>query len=168
MEGWATCPKEYPSTFLLGWLVSCFLISANIIDTSHFVPFPFENFSLFLHVRDCTRIYVLHALLLLLIHHSRMSANSSQLLIFGQVMLFSDESTILSHDLYLLESVEFKLRVKHLVEIVEEVKWQDIDPDMLTRSAVFLCLPIVFSSSSSFPSINLIDFFFWFYFFIFS
>lgn len=90
---------------------------------------------------------MLHALLLLLIHHSRMSANSSQLLIFGQVMLFGDESTILSHDLYLLESVEFKLRVKHVVEIVEEAKWQDIDPDMLTRCAVFLCLP------------NLLDFF---------
>lgn len=39
----------------------------------------------------------------------------------------------MSHDLHLLESVEFKNRIKHIVEIIEEVKWEDIDPDMLTR-----------------------------------
>lgn len=64
----------------------------------------------------------------------------------GRVMLFGDESTILSHDLYLLESVEFKLRVKHVVEIVEEAKWQDIDPDMLTSK--FISDVIMFVSSS--------------------
>lgn len=32
-----------------------------------------------------------------------------------------------------MESVEFKHRIKHTVEIIEEVNWQDVDPDMLTR-----------------------------------
>lgn len=44
-----------------------------------------------------------------------------------------DESTFLSHDLHLLESVELKQRIKHIVEIIEEVNWQDIDPDSITR-----------------------------------
>lgn len=51
----------------------------------------------------------------------------------GQVMFPSDESTFLSHDLHLLESVELKQRIKHIVEIIEEVSWQDIDPDIVTR-----------------------------------
>ncbi|KAJ8755614.1 hypothetical protein K2173_022209 [Erythroxylum novogranatense] len=50
----------------------------------------------------------------------------------GRVIFSSDESTILSHDIQLLESVEFKQRIKHIVEIIEEVQWQDIDPDLLT------------------------------------
>jgi hypothetical protein len=33
--------------------------------------------------------------------------------------------------------MEFKQRVKHIGEIIEEVQWQDVDPDMLTR---FVCL----------------------------
>ena len=41
--------------------------------------------------------------------------------------------TFLSHDLHLLESVELKQRIKHIVEIIEEVKWEDVDPDILTR-----------------------------------
>ena len=42
--------------------------------------------------------------------------------------------------MHLLESVEFKHRIKHIVEIIEEVNWQDIDPDMLTRFVGFLLL----------------------------
>lgn len=50
-----------------------------------------------------------------------------------------DEGTILSHDLHLLESVEFKQRIKFILEIIEEVKWQDVDPDILTRfESIFL------------------------------
>jgi UDP-glucose:glycoprotein glucosyltransferase len=45
----------------------------------------------------------------------------------------NEESTLLSQDLTLLESLEFKQRIKHIVEIMEEVKWQDVDPDTLTR-----------------------------------
>lgn len=60
-----------------------------------------------------------------------------------------DESTFLSHDLSLLESVEFKHRIKHIWEIIEEVNWQetypDIDPDMLTRFIGFLLLVAVIS-----------------------
>lgn len=56
----------------------------------------------------------------------------------------NDESTFLSHDLRLLESLEFAQRIKHIVEIIEEVKWQDVDPDTLTRffsqaSLLLLC-----------------------------
>lgn len=50
-----------------------------------------------------------------------------------------DGGTLLSHDLHLLESLEFKQRIKHIVEIIEAVKWEDIDPDMLTRFVSSLC-----------------------------
>lgn len=42
-------------------------------------------------------------------------------------------SSFLSDDLGLLETVEFKQRIKYILEIIEEVKWQDMDPDSLTR-----------------------------------
>lgn len=54
----------------------------------------------------------------------------------GRVTVLNDEKTFLSHDLNLLESVEFKQRIKHIAEIIEEVHWQDIDPDMLTSKFV--------------------------------
>ncbi|KDP38843.1 hypothetical protein JCGZ_05000 [Jatropha curcas] len=54
----------------------------------------------------------------------------------GRVTVLDDEGTFLSHDLNLLESLEFKQRIKHIVEIIEEVHWQDIDPDMLTSKFV--------------------------------
>ncbi|XP_021901546.1 UDP-glucose:glycoprotein glucosyltransferase-like [Carica papaya] len=54
----------------------------------------------------------------------------------GRVMFPIEESTFVSHDLHLLESVEFKHRVKHVKEILEEVEWQNIDPDMLTSAVV--------------------------------
>ncbi|KAK3011338.1 hypothetical protein RJ639_011725, partial [Escallonia herrerae] len=44
--------------------------------------------------------------------------------------------TLLSHDLHLLESMEFKQRIKHILEIIEEVKWEDIDPDMVTSKFI--------------------------------
>ncbi|KAJ6389720.1 hypothetical protein OIU77_027940 [Salix suchowensis] len=54
----------------------------------------------------------------------------------GRVMFPGDEGTFLSHDLHLLETMEFKQRVKHIGEIIEEVQWQDLDPDMLTSKFV--------------------------------
>ncbi|KAJ1419971.1 UDP-glucose:Glycoprotein Glucosyltransferase [Sesbania bispinosa] len=51
----------------------------------------------------------------------------------GRVTYPIDESTFLSADLHLLESIELKKRTKHIMEIIEEVKWKDVDPDMLTR-----------------------------------
>jgi UDP-glucose:glycoprotein glucosyltransferase len=50
-----------------------------------------------------------------------------------QVTCPIDEGTFLSADLHLLESIELKKRTNHIVEIIEEVKWEDVDPDMLTR-----------------------------------
>ncbi|KAL0548907.1 hypothetical protein IC582_013384 [Cucumis melo] len=64
----------------------------------------------------------------------------------GRVTLVTDASSFLSHDLHLLEAVEFKRRIKHIVEIVEEVKWDDLDPDKLTSN--FLSDVIMFVSSS--------------------
>lgn len=52
--------------------------------------------------------------------------------------VLNNEETFLTHDLNLLESVEFKQRIKHIAEIIEEVQWQDIDPDVLTRFVGFL------------------------------
>ncbi|MBA0572609.1 hypothetical protein Golob_002937 [Gossypium lobatum] len=49
-----------------------------------------------------------------------------------------DAGVFLGDDLHLLESVEFNHRIKHIVEIVEEVSWHGIDPDMLTRLVCFL------------------------------
>ncbi|KAK2966664.1 hypothetical protein RJ640_002362 [Escallonia rubra] len=54
--------------------------------------------------------------------------------------------TLLSHDLHLLESMEFKQRIKHILEIIEEVKWEEIDPDMLTSKFIS---DIIMSVSSS-------------------
>ncbi|KAK1548954.1 hypothetical protein Q3G72_001893 [Acer saccharum] len=66
----------------------------------------------------------------------------------GRVMFPIDESNFLSHDLNLLESVEFKHRIKHIWEIIEEVNWQDIDvdPDMLTSKFVSDIIMVVSSS----------------------
>ncbi|CAA0841506.1 UDP-glucose\\x3aglycoprotein glucosyltransferase [Striga hermonthica] len=50
----------------------------------------------------------------------------------GRLIRLDDGSTFLSHDLDLLESLEFKQRIKHIAEIVEDLKWDGVDPDMLT------------------------------------
>ncbi|CAJ1963682.1 unnamed protein product [Sphenostylis stenocarpa] len=59
----------------------------------------------------------------------------------GRVTYPIDEHTFLSSDLLLLESIEFKQRTKHILEIIEEVKWQDVDPDMLTRLVIQISIP---------------------------
>lgn len=65
----------------------------------------------------------------------------------------SDGSTFLSHDLNLLESLEFKQRIKHIVEIIEEVTWEDldIDPDVLTRLVVFVMFVAFYAFFFVFP-----------------
>ncbi|TKY71358.1 UDP-glucose:glycoprotein glucosyltransferase [Spatholobus suberectus] len=64
----------------------------------------------------------------------------------GRVTYPIDESTFLSADLLLLESIEFKQRTKYILEIIEEVKWQDVDPDILTSKFIS---DIVMAVSSS-------------------
>ncbi|KAI4296235.1 hypothetical protein L6164_036209 [Bauhinia variegata] len=64
----------------------------------------------------------------------------------GRVTYPIDESTFLSEDLHLLESVEFKQRTKHIVEIIEELQWEEVDPDMLTSK--FLSDIVMVLSSS--------------------
>ncbi|XP_075520697.1 UDP-glucose:glycoprotein glucosyltransferase isoform X1 [Primulina tabacum] len=64
----------------------------------------------------------------------------------GKVIRLFDGSTFLSHDLQLLESLEFKQRIRHIAEIVEDIKWEDIDPDMLTSKFIS---DIVMAISSS-------------------
>ncbi|KAK1310475.1 UDP-glucose:glycoprotein glucosyltransferase [Acorus calamus] len=64
----------------------------------------------------------------------------------GRVILLNDENSFLSDDLRLLESLEFDQRVKHIVEVIEKVEWQDVDPDSLTSK--FISDVIMFVSSS--------------------
>lgn len=64
----------------------------------------------------------------------------------GRVISLVDNTTFLSHDLQLLESLEFKQRIKHIVEIIEEVEWEGIDPDILTSKFIS---DVVMSVSSS-------------------
>ncbi|RVW24169.1 UDP-glucose:glycoprotein glucosyltransferase [Vitis vinifera] len=75
-----------------------------------------------------------------------LESGSNAVITNGRVMVAVDEGTILSHDLLLLESVEFKQRIKFILEIIEEVKWQDMDPDMLTSK--FISDVIIFVSSA--------------------
>ncbi|RDY03533.1 UDP-glucose:glycoprotein glucosyltransferase, partial [Mucuna pruriens] len=64
----------------------------------------------------------------------------------GRVTYPIDESKFWSADLHLLESIEFKQRTKHIVKIIEEVEWHDVDPDMLTSKFIS---DIVMTLSSS-------------------
>ncbi|XP_028800912.1 UDP-glucose:glycoprotein glucosyltransferase isoform X2 [Neltuma alba] len=67
----------------------------------------------------------------------------------GRVTYPIDEHTFLSDDLHLLESVELKHRTKHIQEIIEEVKWQDIDPDLITSKLISDVIMILSSSMAS-------------------
>ncbi|GMJ03532.1 UDP-GLUCOSE:GLYCOPROTEIN GLUCOSYLTRANSFERASE, PRIORITY IN SWEET LIFE 2 [Hibiscus trionum] len=60
-----------------------------------------------------------------------------------------DTGVFLGDDLHLLESVEFKHRIKHIAEIVEEVNWDGIDPDMLTSKYVSDIIMFVTSSMAT-------------------
>lgn len=54
----------------------------------------------------------------------------------GRVILPNNGSTFLSDDLGLLESVEFQQRIKHVVDIINEVEWKDMDPDAITSKFI--------------------------------
>lgn len=58
-------------------------------------------------------------------------------------------STFLSHDLHLLESLEYKHRIKHIVETIEEVNWENVDPDELTSEFISDVIMLVTSSIST-------------------
>ncbi|XP_057977897.1 UDP-glucose:glycoprotein glucosyltransferase [Malania oleifera] len=81
-----------------------------------------------------------------LVRHIGLELGVNAIVTNGRVMLPVDESTFLSHDLSLLESVEFKQRIKHIAEIIDDVNWQDMDPDMLTSK--FIGDVIMYVSSS--------------------
>lgn len=76
----------------------------------------------------------------------RLESGVNAVITNGRVTLLNDESTFLSHDLRLLESLEFAQRIKHIVEIIEEVKWQDVDPDTLTSKFISDTIMCVSSS----------------------
>ncbi|XP_043704312.1 UDP-glucose:glycoprotein glucosyltransferase [Telopea speciosissima] len=54
--------------------------------------------------------------------------------------------TFVSHDLGLLESLEFDQRTKHIMEIIGGVEWQDVDPDILTSQYISDLIMCVSSS----------------------
>ncbi|XP_031384011.1 UDP-glucose:glycoprotein glucosyltransferase [Punica granatum] len=64
----------------------------------------------------------------------------------GRVMFPVDANSFLSDDLRLLESMEFKQRTKYVLEIIEEVNWKDVDPDLLTSK--FLSDVVMYVSSA--------------------
>ncbi|KAL3638178.1 hypothetical protein CASFOL_018048 [Castilleja foliolosa] len=66
----------------------------------------------------------------------------------GRVIRLLDGSTILSDDLHLLESLEFKQRIKHIYEIIEDLKWEGVDPDLLTSKFISDIVMAISSSSS--------------------
>ncbi|GMH06742.1 hypothetical protein Nepgr_008582 [Nepenthes gracilis] len=78
--------------------------------------------------------------------HLGIDSNFHAVITNGRVIQLADDDTFLSHDLHLLESLEFKQRVKHFVEIIEDAKWEDTDPDSLTSK--FLSDVIMLVSSS--------------------
>ncbi|KAL6515179.1 hypothetical protein OROHE_018811 [Orobanche hederae] len=66
----------------------------------------------------------------------------------GRVLQLFDGSTFLSDDMHLLESLEFKQRIKHIAEIIEDLKWDGVDPDTLTSKFISDIVMAVSSSIS--------------------
>nr|XP_010920353.1 UDP-glucose:glycoprotein glucosyltransferase [Elaeis guineensis] len=67
----------------------------------------------------------------------------------GRVFILNNENPFLSDDLSLLESLEYELRIKHILEIIEGVEWQDVDPDDLTSKFYSDVIMLVTSSLST-------------------
>ncbi|KAL6003178.1 hypothetical protein ACLOJK_023401 [Asimina triloba] len=65
--------------------------------------------------------------------HLGIASDVTAVITNGRVILPAARRTFLSDDLGLLESVEFERRIKHVMEVIEEVELQEIDPDDLTR-----------------------------------
>ncbi|KAL9256883.1 UDP-glucose:glycoprotein glucosyltransferase-like protein [Drosera capensis] len=64
----------------------------------------------------------------------------------NKLIQLDENSTFISHDLHLLELLEFNQRIKHVVDIIEDVSWDDMDPDSLTSE--FLSDVVLLVSSS--------------------
>ncbi|GKD98736.1 UDP-glucose:glycoprotein glucosyltransferase, partial [Tanacetum coccineum] len=64
----------------------------------------------------------------------------------GRVVHVPEAVTFLSQDLHLLEYVELKQRVKHVANIIEEVTWENVDPDTLISKFMS---DIIMSATSS-------------------
>ncbi|XP_071733652.1 UDP-glucose:glycoprotein glucosyltransferase-like [Rutidosis leptorrhynchoides] len=67
----------------------------------------------------------------------------------GRVVRVPETVTFLSQDLHLLESVEFKQRIKHVADIIEEVTWENVDPDTLMSKFMSDIIMSVTSSLST-------------------
>nr|XP_043627577.1 UDP-glucose:glycoprotein glucosyltransferase [Erigeron canadensis] len=67
----------------------------------------------------------------------------------GRVVRVPDGVTFLSQDLHLLESVEYKQRIKHVADIIEEVTWENVDPDTLMSKFMSDIIMSVTSSLST-------------------
>ncbi|KAL2942987.1 UDP-glucose:glycoprotein glucosyltransferase [Bienertia sinuspersici] len=67
----------------------------------------------------------------------------------GRVTVLPAESTFLSHDLHLLETLEFKHRIKYISEIFQDLKWEHIDPDSLTSKFISDVIMLVSSSMAT-------------------
>ncbi|PWA75078.1 UDP-glucose:glycoprotein glucosyltransferase [Artemisia annua] len=67
----------------------------------------------------------------------------------GRVVRVPEAVTFLSQDLHLLESVELKQRVKHVADIIEEVTWENVDPDTLMSKFMSDIIMSVTSSLST-------------------
>ncbi|XP_021717311.1 UDP-glucose:glycoprotein glucosyltransferase-like [Chenopodium quinoa] len=78
--------------------------------------------------------------------HLGHESNLNAVITNGRVTVLSDEDTFLSHDLHLLESYEFKQRIKHISEVIEDLKWENIDPDSLTSKFISDVIMLVSSS----------------------
>ncbi|KMS95940.1 hypothetical protein BVRB_003480 isoform A [Beta vulgaris subsp. vulgaris] len=80
--------------------------------------------------------------------HKHLGHESSLNVVFtnGRVTVLPEESTFLSHDLHLLESFEFKQRIKHISEIFDDLKWENVDPDSLTSNFISDVIMLVSSS----------------------
>ncbi|CAI9103836.1 OLC1v1002407C1 [Oldenlandia corymbosa var. corymbosa] len=75
-----------------------------------------------------------------------LEAGSNAVITNGRVVPVRGSDVFISHDFHLLESMEFKQRIKQIAEIIEEIKWEDIDPDLLTSKFIS---DIIVSVSSS-------------------
>lgn len=67
----------------------------------------------------------------------------------GRVVRVTDGVTFLSQDLNLLESLEYKQRTKHIADIIEEVTWENVDPDTLMSKFMSDIIMSVTSSLST-------------------
>lgn len=82
------------------------------------------------------------------LHRLGIESGADVVITNGRVTFPINEGAFFRHDLHLLETVEFKYRVKHIVEITEEINWQDQDPDKITSKFVSDIIMLVSSSMS--------------------